>query len=87
MNPGAGVPDAVRKAFPGREALVERGVRESAAFRSLCADYLACLRALDHWKGRRSEEAGARRAEYEQLLAELGREIRSWLEAFPAGPG
>jgi hypothetical protein len=78
--------DAVRKAFPGRETLVVRGFQKSAAFRSLCEDYRDALRALDHWSGQVSAEAGLRRSEYEQLLAELDVEVRTWLEALRDGP-
>jgi len=81
----SGAIEAVRKAFPGREALVERSFERSPAFRSLCRDYRDCLRALEHWSGQASAEREARRREYTELLLELDREIRTWLEAVRTG--
>ena len=85
MSPRPGALDAVRGAFPGREELVERGFEE-AAFRSLCEDYRDCLRALEHWSAQVSGEAESRRGEYEQLLLDLDREIRTWLGTLQDGP-
>jgi hypothetical protein len=78
-------PSLIMRAFPGRDALIERAYRESVSFRDLCRDYRNCAAALERW--RRSEDAmsAMRSQEYAELLGVLEAEIATWLEARGAG--
>ena len=64
--------------FDVRPRLVEAAMRKSDEFRELCEHYWACSSALDAWDRRDSTVAPERRAEYAEMLAELGREIQDW---------
>lgn len=79
MNCGNDARFRLREAFPGRGDAIERGIREHSTFRELCDDYRRCAVALDEW--RRGDTGHPERIrEYEELLAELVREIEGWLE-------
>jgi hypothetical protein len=85
MSPAGSAKEAVRKAFPGHEALVDGAHARFPAFRSLCRDYRDCLRAIEHWSGQGSGEAEARCREYADLLLELDREVCTWLAVVHTG--
>ena len=70
----------IKHRFAGREELIERAFRHDVTFRSLCRDYRDCHRALARLRREDSAHAALRRAEYMELLDELGCEIRGWLE-------
>lgn len=75
----------IRNSFPGRDALIQRALRDVESFRALCEDYRECSAALERWEQRNGDEAVRRREEYTQLLAELDEDVRTWLEALAAG--
>lgn len=84
MNCGNDARSQLRDAFPGRDELIEQGIREHPTFRELCVDYRRCAVALEEW--RRDDKAHPERVgEYEELLAELAREIEGWLEVLADG--
>jgi hypothetical protein len=66
--------------FEDWKTRIEQSFQESDDFRSLCEDYAVCARALENWQASDSAVAVQRQKEYTELLAELEREIRSWLE-------
>lgn len=68
--------------YPDRDKLIDRGLGEYPAFLELCEDYQRCFATLENL--RRSGASGhlERICEYEELLAELGREVEGWLEGF-----
>ena len=76
----------IQTLFPGREDLVEDAFRDPR-FRDLCEDYSRCDAALHRWKQLTTAESVPRRQEYTELLADLGREIETWLEAMDIAPG
>lgn len=75
------IPALIRTSFPGRDPLIERVFHDNQTFRDLCQDYRRCAAALNRWSARADAEAVPRQQEYAELLAELGREIESWLDA------
>jgi hypothetical protein len=66
--------------FEDLKTRVEQSYQESGDFRSLCEDYAVCERALEKWQACDAFVAAQRRQEYSELLAELGQEIKDWLE-------
>ena len=66
--------------FKDWETCVEQSFQESDDFRALCEDYAVCARALENWQASNSALAVQRCQEYTELLAELGEEIKDWLE-------
>jgi hypothetical protein len=70
----------VKRAFPGREPLIERVYRESGSFRDLCGDYRKCASVLERWR-RSGGVPSPRVDEYTELLDELTEEIEAWLDA------
>jgi len=82
MTPGT--VSLIKSCFTGQDELIERAYRRIESFRILCEDYLACSASLERWNRSASEIAPLRRREYADLLAELDREIRCWLEAVEA---
>lgn len=70
----------IKKAFPGRESLVERCYRASGSFRDLCGDYRKCAAALERWRRSEGDVSSSTAREYAELLAELAQEIESWLD-------
>jgi CCR4-NOT transcriptional regulation complex NOT5 subunit len=61
--------------FPGRQETIERLFKKNESFQILCEDYRQCSEALKYWNESTSEDAAARRKEYEALLRDLGEEI------------
>jgi hypothetical protein len=61
--------------FPDHEETIKRLFKVNDSFRSLCEDYRQCARASKFWNQSASEEAPARREEYENLLQDLSEEI------------
>ena len=72
----------VLRRFPTRWDVIKRLFRENEEFHSICEDYGLCAEALKRMKESTSEEAPARRREYEELMADLDSEIRKFLDAF-----
>ena len=81
LTPDMDTLSLIRAHFEGPEGLIERPFRQDAAFRSLCEDYQACAEALARWNCSAAVAAVDRRKEYADLLAQLDREIRTWLRA------
>ena len=63
------------KRFPERKDILSKLYLESTSFQSMCEDYRACNEALTHWNNMDSDEAGARRKEYGELIQSLESEI------------
>jgi len=75
--------------FPEEGLKLRRLFKKNLSFRSLCNDYQECLAELQNWQQSTAEEAFAWRDEYAQLLLELEKEVRQYLEnqdAFSTGP-
>jgi 5'-deoxynucleotidase YfbR-like HD superfamily hydrolase len=68
-------PFIVIKRFPDHKKTLKRLFRESEIFQSICEDYVKCADALNYWNQSDSEEAAARREEYDNLLQNLELEI------------
>lgn len=72
--------------FPEHELAIERLVRTSESFRSMCEDYAVGVEAVRRWQ-RASDGADPQRAvriaELRESLAELEAEIRQALEDAP----
>ena len=75
----------IRNAYPGRGDLIDLGLRDNPAFRELCEDYCSCAIALEKWRGTPGSTYLERVQEYEELLAELVKEIEDWLENLSQG--
>lgn len=71
----------IQARFPGREGPVARAYGENRSFHELCDDYQKCASAVDRWQRSEGNGVASHRQEYEELLEELGLEIRTWLEA------
>ena len=65
--------------FPGREALIDLGLRDDPTFLELCEDYRRCSAALENLRAEGATRHPERVCEYEDLLAELARELESCL--------
>ena len=74
----------IKSAFPGRDELVDRGLREDATFRDLCRDYRQCAVALERWSLSSDAASASRIQEYAEILDDLSAEIRSWLDSLQA---
>jgi len=72
---------ALKNAFPAHSAAIEREYADSGYFRSICADFYACSRALTYWNKIISSGNIDRSEEYRDLLREIEQEVLSWLEA------
>lgn len=72
---------ALTEALPAHTEDIEREYFRSGYFRSICADFYECSRALGYWSEKTSKEGIARSEEYRVLLQELEREVLAWLEA------
>jgi hypothetical protein len=71
----------VKSAFPGRDALIDRGFQENVSFRDLCRDYRECSLALERWRRLSGADPSARAREYAGLLEMLAEELESCLSA------
>lgn len=69
----------VIKHFEGWESSIKCACQESDEFRSMCEDYVVCVRSLENWQASDAAVAVQRQKEYTELLAELKQEILSWL--------
>jgi hypothetical protein len=70
----------VVKRFPEHELAIERLVRTSESFRSMCDDYAVGLEALRRWARATDPKGAVRIAELCQSLAELEDEMLEALE-------
>jgi uncharacterized protein YdcH (DUF465 family) len=70
----------VVKRFPEHELAIERLVRKSESFRSMCDDYAVGLEALRRWERASDPKAAVRIAELRQSLLELEEEMLEALE-------
>jgi hypothetical protein len=73
--------ELIKKEFGTRERIIERAIKSSESFRSLCRDYRDCALALARCRESESEEAVLRAVEYSELLVELADEIEARLQA------
>ncbi len=80
MKPGQATESLIQSLYPGREALIDRGLSEYPAFRELCEDYRRCFVALENLRRTDATEHPERILEYEELLAQLAREVEGSLE-------
>lgn len=78
MKIGNDVKSLIGNAYPGCGEIIEHGFREYPAFRELCEDYRRCAVALEGWRKPGCVAHQERVHEYEELLADLAREIESW---------
>lgn len=79
MGPTADMLVLVKARFPGREDRIERAFWRQPGFRSLCLDFRDCVTTMERLRERGTAEAIARQLEYADVLADLMREIESWL--------
>jgi hypothetical protein len=61
--------------FPEHELAIERLVRKSEGFRSMCEDYAVGVEALRRWERATDPKRSARIAELRESLAELEEEM------------
>lgn len=80
MKPGQATASLIQSLWPGREALIDRGLNEDPAFRELCEDYRRCSDALEDLRRSNGAQNPERVREYEELLAELEQELDGFLE-------
>lgn len=85
MGAGQDARRTVKRAFPGRDALIDRSFSVHRSFRELCQDYRNCAVALERWRRLSDDEPSQRAREYAELLAELACEIEAWLGAIDFG--
>ena len=78
MKIGNDAKSLIGNAYPGCGEIIEHGFREYPAFRELCEDYRRCAVALEGWRKPDRVAYQERVHEYEELLADLAREIESW---------
>jgi len=76
---------SVLNRFPDRGETAKRLFKADSAFQALCGDYIKCRQALQYWRNAGSEEAAARRQEYDALLKELEAELLEALDGFQQG--
>jgi hypothetical protein len=65
----------VIKRFPEHELAIERLVRRSECFRSMCEDYAVGVEALRRWERSTDPKRTVRIAELRESLAELEEEM------------
>jgi len=75
----------VIKRFPEHELAIERLVRRSEGFRSMCEDYAVGVEALRRWECATDPKRSARIAELRESLAELEEEMLEELNRAAAG--
>jgi hypothetical protein len=71
----AGPATHVIKRFPEHGLAIERLVRTSESFRSMCEDYAVGVEALRRWERAIDPRSAARIAELRESLAELEEEM------------
>jgi len=67
------------KKYPDRREEVKALFKTDESFKSICDDYLQCDEVLNYWSNSSKSEAFMRKAEYEQLLADLENELKYYL--------
>jgi hypothetical protein len=82
----------VLERFPEAAAGIRELFQRSSSFQSLCEDYRDCLAAWHYWRQAPAAEAPALSQSYAELLQELEREVRQYLEqeqasGSPSGKG
>jgi hypothetical protein len=70
----------VIKRFPEHELTIERLVRRSESFRSMCDDYAVGIEALRRWERATDSKRTVRIAELRESLADLEEEMLEALE-------
>ena len=80
MKSGTGLLALITSRFDDGNGLIAQVFRTDGEFRSLCEDYCDCEQALKGWQASDAATATQRQQEYSKLLAELGQDIREWLE-------
>ena len=70
----------VTKRFPEHELAIERLVRTSESFRSMCEDYAVGVEALGQWERASDPKHATRIAELRDTLAEVEEEMLEALE-------
>jgi hypothetical protein len=73
--------DTLARRFPEHASAIRRLRACDPSFRSICEDYAAAQRALEHWRAA-GQTAPERVAEYRQSLEELEAEALAVLQAF-----
>jgi hypothetical protein len=73
--------DAISLVVLKRGKEIEQLSARSESFRDLCADFATAEEVLREWKVSSAPESKERRAEYRQLVLELGQEIEMALDA------
>lgn len=73
--------ERVIERFSHRKSLIEREYARCETFQGLCDDWLVCSDAFQRWRSAEGSLAQSRRSEYQALMAELEREIASWLDS------
>jgi len=76
----------VIKRFPEHELAIERLVRSSESFRSMCDDYAVGVEALRRWVRSADPNRGVRIGELRDTLAELEEEMLEALEQEGTAP-
>ena len=66
--------------FPEHEVAIERLIKRSDSFRSMCDDYALGIDALRRWERTTDPKRAVRIAELRESLAELEEEILTALE-------
>jgi hypothetical protein len=84
MGSGQDARSRIKRAFPGREGLIDRAFRDDPTFRELCRDYRECAIALEEWRRLHGDGPTSRSREYAELLDDLVAEIGNWLDTFRA---
>lgn len=71
--------NVVKKDFPMHSQSIEKLYSQDGMFRSLCEEYTSCLQHLAKYKKEASEKNNDL-AEFEALLADLSKELTSFIE-------
>jgi hypothetical protein len=80
MSKNAAALAVINGGFSAQREKVELEFESSEVFRNLCEEFEQCSNAIEHWKNDKSAYAEQREQEYVDLLAELHREIKFWLQ-------
>ena len=74
----------VIKRFPSHQQSIKSLYTTNQNFKTVCADYRQCIRALEFWGKADLCEAPKRQQEYKALLQDLESEILQYLEELSA---
>ncbi|MGZ2380657.1 hypothetical protein EHI44_16240 [Rhizobium leguminosarum] len=72
---------AVRRQFPARIKAIDDLSARSEDFREICRDFADAQSALQKWNVSTDPKRGERVVEYQELIAELSKEIEGALDA------